>query len=138
MPVIYVRGVLPDNWLNPDLGAKAREIQHPCRTSACSLTGCGDSYFVNVGLMARIRVDRRGRALTCEVIGVEKSLSLNFSRQGFQFPIRDRTSSGSEAYSCREDYIQDSSQKSSLEFKSSKRIQTSNPFNVGGLGMFKV
>ncbi len=79
------------------------------QTCACSLTGCGVSYFVIVGPMARIRMDRTGRAVACEVIGSKKSLSLNFSRQGFQFSIRDRTSSGSEAYSCMEDYVQDSS-----------------------------
>jgi hypothetical protein len=36
-------------------------------------------------------VDRRGRALACEVIGGEKSLSLNFSRAGIpvQYPRPD-------------------------------------------------
>lgn len=59
-------------------------------------------YFVVMGPMARIRVDRRGRALACEAPSGEKSLSLNFSRQGCQFRIRDRTSSGCEACSYRE------------------------------------
>lgn len=136
MPVIYVRGGFSGHWLNLDLGAKAREIQHPCRPWHAVLTACGVSYFVIMGLMARIRVDRRGRALASEAPSGEKSLSLNFSRQGCQYRIRDRTISGCEAYSYT-DYVHDSSWKSSLEFNSPKRTQEFHPFECGGWESFK-